>query len=269
MTKQGISALSSADWLLGFDFDGTLADVNDGHSVSPTFFETLSELINQQNIAWGICTGRSLEFLSEGILNAAFPIWPDYIVAQERDIFYHLSNGEYTPDESRNTQAGGALKNTLNENASTLAKVEDYVTNHSQAEWISIPSDPAGIIATHEDEIQEAVNIFNACLDRNEDIDYQRNTIYLRFTHKSYCKGTAVQYLQQQFNIPHRNTLVMGDNYNDITMLNSAVAKHYGGPANSIPKLKEALNSNGGFITKKYYSLGVTEAMQALIPVTP
>lgn len=267
MMTYGEQVLREADWLLGFDFDGTLADVDDAYSVSRDFFQTLERFQTERKTAWGICTGRSLEFLMEGITEAHFPALPDYIVAQERDVFYLNEGGSYTPDEERNERAHRELKKTLHVNAETLKKVADYVTHDTRGEWVSIPGDPAGIIATDESEIQAAVDLFHACSLKTPELDYQRNTIYLRLTHKGYCKGTAVNYLQKHFQIPHGQTLVMGDNYNDLTMLNAQVAAHYGGPANSIPTLKKALLETGGFITEARCALGVSEALRALLSV--
>lgn len=260
----GITALEKAEWLLGFDFDGTLADVENDHTVSPVFFQTLAKVQSRLPVAWGIATGRSLEFLMEGMEKAGFPVLPDYVITQERDLFYFTEHGEVLPDE-RNEEAGQALTATLSENTETLKEIERHIREHTTADWVSIPEDPAGIIASHEGQIQEAVDLFHASETRTPELDYQRNTIYLRFTHKGYCKGTAMTYLREKFIISHQKTLVMGDNYNDLTMLNEKVAAHYGGPENSITELKDALRETGGFITENPHALGVSEALKELI----
>ena len=265
MLTLGEQRLSAAEWLLGFDFDGTLADVTNQHRVSPHFFTTIKRLQQERPLSWGICTGRSLEFLLEGLTDTQAPFLPDYVVAQERDIFYLNEDQTYSPDHTRNRQARQDLTTLLSDNASTIQKVQRYVEEDTEGEWVSIPDDPAGIIATHEDEIQHAVELYEACTEKSSDLEYQRNTIYLRFSHKQYCKGTAVQYLQKQYHIPHRQTLVMGDNYNDLTMLNPEVAQYYGGPANSISTLKDALHNNGGFLTTGNYANGVIEALNTYL----
>jgi len=262
----GRESLQNAEWLLGFDFDGTLADPSNNHSVSQRFFQVLTELKKECSIAWGICTGRSLEFLIEGMEKAGFPYWPNYVVTQERDIFYlDASGSHYVADVQRNQAAEKALKTLFINNAATIAKVKSYVNDRTNGQWVSEPNDPAGIIAEVDSEIAEAVKIYNECPQRCSDLHYQRNTIYLRFSHRNYCKGTAIKYLQRTYSIDHSKTLVMGDNYNDITMLNSDVAKYYGGPANSIKMLKNALLDNQGFITKASYADGVVEAIQRLV----
>lgn len=262
----GIQQLKKAEWLLGFDFDGTLADPTQGHSVSESFFQTLELAKQHSPLAWGICTGRSLEFLLEGMQQAEFPFWPDFIVTQERDLFYLNTRGDqYDPDKERNSAAEKELKALLQENSVTLAKAQSYIENNTDGQWVSIEGDPAGIIATQESEIAEVVKIYQACDQKTSNLEYQRNTIYLRFSHKDYCKGTALQYLQRTYMLSHNRTLVMGDNYNDLTMLNSDIAKYFGGPHNSITSLKELLNTNGGFITQANYSHGVTEAIRRII----
>ena len=261
----GEQQLQSAQWLLGFDFDGTLADVHNNHQVHHDFFEALNICRSHVSLAWGICTGRSLEFLLEGLAKANVPEYPDYIVTQERDLFYHQGNALYLPDAPRNQQALDDLNHLMHRNAATINKVKNYVTKSTQGEWVSIPGDPAGIIATCEDEISHAVSIIEECSLRSEDLDYQRNTIYLRLSHKAYCKGTAIQYLQQRFQIRHEHSLVMGDNYNDLTMLNKEVAQHYAAPSNAIPSLVSSLQESGGLVASAPHSHGVAEIMLHLI----
>ena len=267
MSSLGTRHLQNAQWLLGFDFDGTLADLTDGHSVPQEFFRTINTLNSHTPTAWGICTGRSLDFLIEGMENAQFPYWPDFVVSQERDLFYLDQNeAHYSADEERNALASSALENLMERNQVTINKAKAFVQNETKGQWVSVPGDPAGVIATHEDEISALTEVYDTCPHKSPDLEYQRNSIYLRFSHRDYCKGTAIQYLQDRYSIPHSQTLVMGDNFNDLSMLNAKVAQHYGGPANSIERLKTELKSNGGFVTKASYAHGVIEAINEIVP---
>jgi len=266
----GIQKLEEAEWLLGFDFDGTLADITKGHSVSSSFFSTLASLQEAAPTSWGICTGRSLEFLVEGMKKAKFAYFPDFVVTQERDIHYRITDElktSYRPDSNRNNLAQEALQALFKENNNVLGKIQEFVKTETKAQWINIPGDPAGIIATSEREVDKIVEVYNTYANKTAKLEYQRSTIYLRFSHKDYCKGSAIQYLQTQFSILHSNTLVMGDNYNDLTMLNSDIAKYYGAPANAVPLLRNTLNNNGGFISSAKYTEGVIEALENLLKI--
>ena len=263
----GVDTLKTADWLLGFDFDGTLADVTAGHTVSSEFFSVLSRIKSERELAWGICTGRSLEHLIEGMEQAEFPYHPDFIVSQERDIYYRIaSTPVYEPDKNRNVEAHESLHKLLRENSRTITKIQRFIKEKTKAEWVSIPGDPAGMIASHINEVDAVVKVYENCREKSDLLEYQRSTIYLRFSHQSYCKGSAIQYLQTKFNLSHDKTLVMGDNYNDITMLNPKIAKYFGSPANAVSLLKETLHARGGFITDTSYSTGVIEALNRLFP---
>lgn len=61
----------------------------------------------------------------------------------------------------------------------------------------------------------------------------------------------------------------MGDNYNDLTMLNANIAKYYGGPANSVSTLQDVLRSTDGFISDASYGHGVIEALKHIFGNTP
>lgn len=264
MAHCGQQVLDQAEWLFGFDFDGTLADSSEGDTVSPAFFDALAQFQEKYATAWGICTGRSLDFLLEGLAGACIPLQPDYIVTQERDLFYLNPAGDYTPHAARNAQAMDALAQIFEENRKPLESFKHFTEEELNAQWVSTDDDPAGVIAKSEADIQRLVELYDASVEKTAALEYQRNSIYLRFTHKDYCKGTAIQYLQKTHQFSLKHTVVMGDNFNDLTMLNNTISENFGAPANAIPPLKKQLVEQGGFITSSCYGQGVAEALRRI-----
>ena len=262
---RGETHLRGADWLLGFDFDGTLAEPEAENRVSGLFFETLQQVIETTPTAWGICTGRSLELILEGLEVAEFPFYPDFLVTKERDIYYLDGEQSYSPVFQRNRDALNHLLESLEKYQDGLNKVKAYVEEETQGQWFCDSEEPAGIVAKNEQEIATAIEIFNAQGIPPSELDYQRNSIYLRFSHPAYNKGTALQYLQRRHSCSKEKTLVMGDNYNDLSMLCSTVGKYFGAPSNALPELKEYLKQRGGFITQGRCALGVVEGMRIIL----
>tara|TARA_B000000565_G_C23721357_1_gene353535 strand:- start:695 stop:1060 length:366 start_codon:yes stop_codon:yes gene_type:complete len=92
-------------------------------------------------------------------------------------------------------------------------------------------------------------------------LSYERNTIYLRFSHSEYNKGTAAVALAKTLGVTIEKTFVIGDNYNDLKMLNREVAGMIACPANSVPTVKQEVEQIGGFVASKNYGAGTAEAL--------
>ena len=98
------------------------------------------------------------------------------------------------------------------------------------------------------------------------DFAYQRNSIYLRFCHIAYHKGTALAELQRLTEISRDDTFAAGDNFNDLPMLNLSFARFLACPSNAIDDVKEAVRSQGGFVATQDSGLGVHEALRYFFP---
>ncbi len=78
--------------LLSLDFDGTLVS----HAGEPVLNSQCMELIRglqEDGTIWAINTGRSVDLLESGLVDFSFPIRPDFILTNERDVFRPGQNG--------------------------------------------------------------------------------------------------------------------------------------------------------------------------------
>ena len=91
---------------------------------------------------------------------------------------------------------------------------------------------------------------------------YQRNTIYIRFCHEAYSKGTALGELARLLAIPRDAIFAAGDHHNDIPMLDGSFAKWVACPSNSCEEVKLTVRTAGGYLAKGAASAGVVEALQ-------
>src|SRR5207253_10741789 len=96
---------------------------------------------------------------------------------------------------------------------------------------------------------------------RHPNLDYQRNTVYLRFCHADYHKGAALAELARLLEIRRENIFASGDHHNDISMLDGKVAAMPSCPANAIPNVKDAVRAAGGYVAQSEYGAGVREAL--------
>ena len=74
------------EWLLCFDFDGTLIDPKKSQEIDPSLQKAFS-LIREKKAAIVINTGRSLMEAAAGIHQCGLDFQPDYIIALEREIY--------------------------------------------------------------------------------------------------------------------------------------------------------------------------------------
>jgi hypothetical protein len=96
---------------------------------------------------------------------------------------------------------------------------------------------------------------------RHANLNYQRNTVYLRFCHADYHKGAALGELARLLEIPRENIFASGDHHNDISMLDGKAAGMPSCPANAIQEVQDAVQNAGGYVAKKQFGAGVHEAL--------
>jgi HAD superfamily hydrolase (TIGR01484 family) len=246
--------------LISTDFDGTLVS----HAGDPVFDRNCMELIRElqrNGTSWAINTGRSVALLEEGMEDFAFPLQPDFILTSERDVFRPTAGG-WEPFGDWNARCAQAHAELYNSASVVLAEVVNYVTRQTRARIIYEADEPAGLIATSEEEMDRLTQFIDQAKAGEPKFHYQRNTIYLRFCHADYHKGAALEELSRLTKIPRANIFAAGDHHNDLSMLDGRYAAMSSCPANAIAEVKEAVRRAGGWVADKEFGAGVHEALQ-------
>jgi HAD superfamily hydrolase (TIGR01484 family) len=246
--------------LISTDFDGTLVS----HAGDPVFDRdcmTLIRELQRDGVIWAINTGRSVDLLEEGLEDFAFPLQPDFILTSERDVFRPSERGwePYGDWNARCAQAHAELYATA---SSVLAEVVDFVSHQTKARVIYEADEPAGLIATSEEEMDRLTEFIDRVKANEPKFHYQRNTVYLRFCHADYHKGAALKELSRLTNIAHAAIFAAGDHHNDLSMLDGRYAAFPACPANAIAEVKEAVRRAGGCVAEKEFGAGVHEALR-------
>ena len=91
---------------------------------------------------------------------------------------------------------------------------------------------------------------------------FMRNTIYVRFCHEDYSKGTALAELGRLSGIARECIFAAGDHLNDLPMLDGTHAKWVACPGNAVEPVKNAVTKAGGFVATGICSYGVVEALR-------
>jgi hydroxymethylpyrimidine pyrophosphatase-like HAD family hydrolase len=116
------------------------------------------------------------------------------------------------------------------------------------------------VITSDEQVMHEFVAFLETERLKLPEFSYQRNTIYLRFAHTDYHKGSALGELCRILQISASDVLAAGDHFNDIPMLDGRYAEHPCCPSNAIPEVRAIVEKAGGHLASKPAAEGVAES---------
>jgi hydroxymethylpyrimidine pyrophosphatase-like HAD family hydrolase len=124
--------------------------------------------------------------------------------------------------------------------------------------------EPAGIVASTAAEMDFIVQKIDQEIALKPLLSYQRNGIYLRFSHSHYHKGTAMAEVARQLGLTAERTFAIGDSHNDLDMLEPSMASLLACPGNACDEVKARVASCGGYVAAGMASVGAIEALCAL-----
>jgi len=97
--------------------------------------------------------------------------------------------------------------------------IRHEVEQHTGAQWMDIEGEPAGIISRTEEEMAWIVNHITPMCAGEPLLSWQRNSIYLRFGHRDYQKGSSLSEVARIYQLAAADCFAMGDSHNDLEMV--------------------------------------------------
>lgn len=252
--------------ILSFDFDGTLHHPADQPPVPVAFFDEIRRLRDTKDAIWGINTGRSMPQVLEGLLESAFPFLPDWVIAREREIFFPNAFGRFLPHKAWNDRCERDVAKLFKKARKILLKIRREVEEHTGAQYIEIDGEPAGLISRTEEEMEWIAGRITPMVAGVPFLGWQRNSIYLRFGHSNYQKGSSLSEVARLHGLDTSRTFAIGDSHNDIEMLSEAHSGAAACPANSVEMIRDSILARGGLVTVAPHGDGVVEALRTLLP---
>lgn len=248
--------------LLSLDFDGTMVSRVSEPVLNRDCMELIREL-QDRGVSWAINTGRSVDLLESGLSDFGFSIRPDFILTSERDVFRPGDNGsKWEPFGDWNARCARDHAELFSSAQSILAEVVDFVNQKTKAQLLYHSEGLEGLRAEDEQEMARIVEFIESVRGPGSKLNYQRNTIFLRFCHADYHKGAALSELARLLDVPRENIFAAGDHHNDISMLSGDVAAMPACPANAIDEVKDAVRNAGGYVADLEHGAGVHEAIK-------
>ena len=247
--------------LLSTDFDGTLVDHFATPPVSPAVFEMFAKL-RRSGVLWAVNTGRGLEFTLDGLRQFNFPVEPDYILTNEREVFHRNPAGEWQDFGDWNRRCSEAHDWLFQSEAAFVEQMLRFLETKTEASPIYENKRPVGLVAGSDEEMDRVVEYLHTVRGPDSLFHYQRNTVFLRFCHAHYSKGSALGELCRLIGISAEETFAAGDHHNDLSMLDGRFARWPTAPGNAIDEVKTAVRSAGGYVADARCSEGVVEALE-------
>jgi len=246
--------------LLSTDFDGTIVGFGSNGRCS----EALAEALLDHRLSgglWAINTGRSLLHAIQGVEQLGSPVQPDFLLTNEREIFCHGKDGEWEPYGSWNALCSERHSFLFDQASGILSEIRNSIGSRPGVKLIFEDGLPAGLVAPDEETMDELAVDIRQLASGLSDFSFQRNSIYMRFCHAHYDKGSALAELCRLEGVPVSQVFAAGDHHNDLPMLRQDRAGFLACPANAIPEVKSAVRSAGGCVASLENGEGVAEAL--------
>jgi HAD superfamily hydrolase (TIGR01484 family) len=247
--------------LLSTDFDGTVVNHDAKPPVHPDFFTVLTEM-RKRGVLWAVNTGRVLWHIEEGLRELNFPFAPDYVLTSEREVFHRGADGSWQDFGDWNARCIQAHDALFAQAGQLLGDIERYLEQHTRAHPIYEGERLIGLAAESDDEMDTIVEFLAKECVRVPGFQFMRNTIYVRFCHEAYSKGTALGELGRLTGISREQIFAAGDHYNDLPMLDGRHAAWVACPGNAVDVVKRTVREAGGYVAEGFCSEGIAEALR-------
>lgn len=270
--------------LISTDFDYTLVNPDQTDYFERRLIETIQHL-QSKGVIWALNTGRTPSWLQDGIRAMRFPILPDYTLTTERTVhrvnvhgptpFHEDSKWHWEDVGEWNAQSIQHLEVMYAASKPLVDKFLVFLESETKSSPIfesiaTIIPEPTeyltGVLAHSEQEADLIEHYIRTKMQPLlPELGYQRNTVYLRLCHIHYHKGAALGELTRVLGLTADQVFAVGDQYNDISMLDGKYAKHVACPGNSIEPVKTLVASQEhGYVAQNICGGGVVEALERL-----
>ncbi len=252
--------------LISTDFDGTLVD-HESATPFPPQLGTFLTRYQAQGGRWVINTGRTLWHAVEGVEIFLGDAQPDYIIANEREIYRWEPGSESWLDVLPWNSTCFQAHNKLFRDAEPhLQTVQQWLRQETRAQPVMENGVLHGVIAESESEMDRIVAHLATYEMACPELSHQRNLIYLRLCHRNYSKGTALAHLAGLLRISAAEVFAVGDHENDLSMLTGGPAGQVACPSNAIEAVKTLVRKADGKVAGARCGSGVLEILVESMP---
>jgi len=247
--------------LLSTDFDGTLVEHGAVPPVAPALFEAFA-VLQARGVLWAVNTGRTLWHVQAGLREFDFPVEPDFVLTSEREVFHRGPSGHWQDYGDWNTRCTQDHDWLFSQASPLLADIHAAFDGEKWAHFEYEGDRMVGIVTDTDVQMDTVCAFLERERNRVPGFNFMRNTIYLRFCHEAYSKGTALGELGRLTGIAREEIFAAGDHYNDIPMLDGRFAQWVACPGNAVAPVQRVVEGASGYVATGDCSAGIVEALQ-------
>lgn len=250
--------------LIATDMDGTL--LNDQGQLPEDFAATFSRL-KEKNIIFAAASGRQYFSLRETFLSVQEDVLfiaenGTLVMYKEEELYFHPLEKEHVPELlSIAKSLDNAYTVLCGKRSAYIESTDQRFVDEVKKYYVKCEV-VDNLLDVQDDVLKISICDFTDA-EKNANLafsprygDKLQVTVsgkrWLDITHKTASKGTAIQYIQEKFNISFEQTMVFGDYFNDVTLLQNAF--HSYAMENAHPDIKKYArfsaqsNNNNGVI---------------------
>ncbi|MFC1461349.1 HAD family hydrolase [Verrucomicrobiota bacterium] len=256
--------------LFVFDFDGTALGGHDPYERFPKLFVRFIDGLAARGIRWATNSGRALEQQFDLLQGSGVRTRPALLIGSTGTRMGWVRAGRLVHDRKHERQTDELSRQFKKRMWPTVRTIFLKLLDKDLVDRISFDSfSPLCIIdfTCRESCEQEVWRLMQPLLDSGDYYEFDPNRIgpsaMLFPCHMN--KGAALRTLQDRLRIGPEQTIVAGDETNDLHMFDPGVAKWMVCPANANPLVKQAVRKADGIVARKRYSWGVIEGVERIL----
>ena len=246
--------------LISTDFDGTLHAEFETPQV-PHDLQKLIGSLQQQGAHWVINTGRDMSGVMEGMARAGLSIRPDFLVVVERHI-YELQGNHYQAIAEWNRACELAHSEIFARVRHDVGDLVEWISSRFKSTLYEDEYSPFCVIADNDANAEAIHAYLDEYCKRVPGLTVVRNSLYARFSHEGYTKGTALSEIARRLHIHRDHIFAAGDHLNDLSMLHPEVAGCVAAPDNAIDEVKAVVRYQTGYVSHQPWGHGVARSLE-------
>ena len=253
--------------LLSTDFDGTLI----GHHPDARTARSLSDALTglrRAGALWAVNTGRQFWFALEGLEQVHLPHDPEFVLTSEKDIYRRVEEGSWEAFGDWNARTERQTLDLFGRAAHVFAAIEKLAAAEDGIEVLYENGRFAGLMTADSQMMDRTAELVREVAADVPEFSFNRNDVWMRFTHREIHKGSALAELARLLGIPRGEVLAIGDHHNDLPMLDGSAAGMVACPSNAVREVQEMVRRNNGYVSPYPWGEGVADAIRHFSPVS-